>query len=469
MTTTTTDLDAAIDLPVLIAREEARRDRNLHAAAAMTRKLDRRDGNFTVDSEKRRFRTALANADVHDQRVRRFQNILAEKRAAAGITSVREASIYGPGSGNSYFADHVAAAHPAHPDHHAAVRRQQQYARGVSHDVRSGTSEGRRAVRVAETRGRGGIEARSAEVRAMTSGTGSGGAFVTPSYAVEDWATFRTAPPAFAAQATRVDDPGFGMEMLIPAFDAAPTVAAQASENTAVANSSPGGRYLQASLVTLVGELDVSTELMERAGPVGFDTVIGRALTESLASEIDSFVLSSALAGAGTVAGASTFSAAGLWGDLALAGSQMLTTAGTVLEPTHLFAPFASLQWLSAQTDPAGRPLFTPVPSNADSPIVPGPDGRPPVGFTGERVLYTSVFRDGNIPASGANAQLIVAHPAEVFLQVSEPALRVLPETLAQNLETVVQLYAYVGVIVRHPAAVQVVSGAAYPAAPTFS
>ena len=52
---------------------------------------------------------------------------------------------------------------------------------------------------------------------------------------------------------------------------------------------------------------------------------------------------------------------------------------------------------------------------------------------------------------------------------VSEPISRVVPEALANELEVVIQTYCYVGIAVKHANAIQQVSGAAYPAAPSFA
>lgn len=40
-------------------------------------------------------------------------------------------------------------------------------------------------------------------------------------------------------------------------------------------------------------------------------------------------------------------------------------------------------------------------------PII-GTDDATPVGYSGERILTTAVFRDGNIPANGAATQMLV-------------------------------------------------------------
>ncbi|MGI8753901.1 MAG: hypothetical protein ACR2MN_16625 [Acidimicrobiales bacterium] len=246
------------------------------------------------------------------------------------------------------------------------------------------------------------------------------------------------------------------------------SVTQQGAENTAVANVTPTGGYLTANLVTAAGEIDLSQQLLDRAGPESFDQLIHAQLMTQLYTDIDAYCIAQAIAGGGTVTSTGATLIPGLWGDVAKAGANMLTAPGQLRDPTHLFMTPTWHQYATAQVDLQNRPLMTPVPAGADLPIT-SPDGATPVGYTGERILTTAVFRDGNIPAAGANTQMLVAHMPEVFTLVSEPALDVFPETLAGSLSVVARLYAFVGVIVRHTAAVQTVTGTLYPAAPTFA
>jgi hypothetical protein len=84
-------------------------------------------------------------------------------------------------------------------------------------------------------------------------------------------------------------------------------------------------------------------------------------------------------------------------------------------------------------------------------------------------LLSSAVFTDGSIPSSGSNTQILVANMSEVFSLPGEPALRTILETLAEELEVVVQVYALVGVILHHAPAVQVIAGSGYLVAPTFA
>ena len=63
----------------------------------------------------------------------------------------------------------------------------------------------------------------------------------------------------------------------------------------------------------------------------------------------------------------------------------------------------------------------------------------------------------------GANTQVIVARPSEVFTFDGQHVSYSFPEPGAQTLSVVVGLRAYVGVITRFPKAIAAISGGAYP------
>jgi hypothetical protein len=460
-------------LPLLIDREISRRDRAFLDAAEvvandMKSGADIDDG--LDDDRSKRFNRYISRAETHDGRVTRLENIAAEKRAVLKVAVTSEPRTYGPGSRQSYYIDLARAAVPG-PLHREAVERLDRHALEVSHQAGAGTAEGQRAIRTAVTRSRTGTAERDvvqAEVRAMTSGSSSGGAFVTPQYLVSDWATYRTYAPSFLEQTTKVPDAGYGLQMNVPAISSIATVGQQ-TENSGVSDSSPTAGYLTSPLVTFAGEVDVSQLLFDQSSPLGIDEVLYAQLQQDLLTQLDAYALTQAMAGAGTVTGG-TWSIAAFWGDLAKASSQMLTSAGTVLAPTHLFMPPTFYEWATAQVDNQNRPILVPQPSGTVLPIATAPDGQPPVGYTGERILTSSVFTDGNIAtSSGGYAQFVLANAANVFTLTTEPTCRAIPETLANELTVVIQVYAQFGIVVRHAAGVQVVSGAAYPSSPTFS
>ena len=280
---------------------------------------------------------------------------------------------------------------------------------------------------------------------------------------------YRTYPPSLYDQSTKVPDPGWGLTLSVPTFDEPASVAQQIGENQGVTASAPGSEYVTADMIVIVGELDVSQQLWDRTGPVPSDEVFHAALQSHIATQIGAYAVQQALANAGSISGASSFTAAALFQDIADAKAAMETADGVKLPATHLFMAPEIGDWLTAQSDPAGRPLLLPASFGASAlPISTAPDGGPPCGFTGEKLVNLPVFHDGNIPASGSNAQLLVVHAPELFSVTSEVVNRAFPETFASSLSVVVQSYVYVGVLVRHAAAVQVITGDAYPQAPSF-
>lgn len=464
------DLDGT--LPLLIDRERSRRDAALRSAAAVIAAEVRAgrdvDDHLTDKATTKRMVDALHRADVHDEHVRRFEEITAEKRA---LLRVAEPRTYGPSSPNSFYRDVFASSLPGHPDHRAAWARLDQYGRELAYEIDRGTAEGRRAAQALETRRResGGAESQ-AEVRAMTSSSTSGGAFVTPVYLQKDYGLYRTYPPSFWRQSNMVDDPGYGLTLEVPAFTAAASTGQQLGENQGVNDVTPAAAYLTASLVTMSGEVDLSQQLFDRAGPVRADTIIEAQLRQQINTSVDAYLVTQAIANGGTgVTDNSAFSVTDFWGDIAKAQSQMLTAAGVVLPATHVFMQPTFYSWASAQVDGQGRPLMVPTPAGADAPVVPAEDGGPAPGATGYQLLGTPVFRDGNIANSGSNTQIVLAHMPEVFTLVSEPAVRAFPDVLAENLTVIVSMYALCAVIVRHSGAIQVVSGSAYAASPSFA
>jgi hypothetical protein len=464
-------------LPVLIDRERARRDDFLRLQAQVVG--DALAGGTLRDvagplkgAALERFAELEVTAKYHDDNVRRLEEIAAEKRATLNVSVKSEPRVYGPGSPNSYYRDIFSSSLPGLPDHYGAVERLQQYGRELGIEAMAGSPEGRRAQRVAETRGRerqGGPEAAREEWRAMSSGSTSGGAFVTPAYLEDAFGSFNPYPPSFYAQAQQCEDPGYGMEILVPLFTSGGTVAEQLSDNSGIQDTSPTTTYVTANLAMMAGEIEVSQQFFDRAGPLAGDTVIDAQLRLDLLAQLDAYCLGVALGVAGTVSDSTSFSVAELWGDLAKAKSQMLTTAGTLLPATAMFMQPTWYEWAESQVDPNGRPLLLPQPAGTSLPLVPGRNGTAPPGYTGEKLLAVPTFTDGNIPNSGANTQMVVANMGEVFQLTSEPTARAVPETLAEDMTVVIQLYCLVGCLVRHSPAVQVVTGSAYPAAPSFS
>jgi len=324
--------DVETTLPVLIDRERRRRDADLRSAAATLRsRIGPGDVGGRMESDAAgRYSAKLSNAAAHDTRLRRFEEIAAEKRASV---QVREPEVYGPGTGHSFYLDHLhAALGPSDPRCDAATGRLQRHSVGVSRDVRTGNPAGQRALRQAATMGRAEGGPLAPETRAMSSGTA--GAFVTPMFLTDQAALWQSYRPAFYDQTTKIEDPGYGLAMSIPAFGSGAAVSQQVSETAGISNATPTAGYLTANLATAAGEVDMSQQLVDRAGPEGFDQVIHAQLMTQLWTDIDAYVLAQAMATGGTVTSTTAMTVSALWGDVANAGAAMLNAPGQVLDPT---------------------------------------------------------------------------------------------------------------------------------------
>lgn len=462
-------------------------------------------GALTPEQETERgtLRTAITDLDDRIDEVNEKEKRdakLAEVRDRIGVkpnddgttgAKVTEARTYEEGSPNSYYADLARSSMNGFRGHSEAVERLNRHAYEVAVEVRNGTEEGKRAMAQLrnahrtengedarqlerEVRERGNAGAGSGrEVRALSTGTGSGGAFVTPVYLVPDYAPYREAGRAFIDQCHAQILPDYGMSVYVPAVGAAAAVATQGGENTAIATSDPTSGYLQANVNTVAGEVPVSQQLLDRAGPnFSFDVMINDQLMRDLAPKLDAVALAVALAGAGaiTYTDASGFTVVartnpgvgGFYGAVGGAKAAVRSTAGVVQNPTHLFLQPTRWEYISAFSDANGRPIIVPDyagPFNAAG----GGNANGDTGFegaTGYRFNGLPVFQDLNIPAPTTGVdQAIVANLNKLYVWEGAPVPRALPQTNGNNLTVLIQLYEYIAAMALYPLANQAISG----------
>ena len=273
------------------------------------------------------------------------------------------------------------------------------------------------------------------------------------------------------------------MTIYIPAVQSDANVALQETapgtgEGNAVTETDPTTGYLSANLQTEAGQVTISQQLLDRAGPnFAFDQLIFDQLTRDYNRSADQFVLTAALAGAGTVsynasAWALTYpwqSGSGSQGQsfydkVASAKSKIRTGAGVFMDPTHLFVRPERLELMEAATDTLGRPLLTPGYANPYNAAVAGNESGATgyEGDTGYKITGLPIFHDFNIPAINTTGdQAIVGALSEVYVWESQLVPRVIPQTYAQNLQVLLQVYAYLAVIPRYPTALQAINGSA--------
>jgi hypothetical protein len=248
-----------------------------------------------------------------------------------------------------------------------------------------------------------------------------------------------------------------------------------------VSETDPTTGLQGAQIQTVTGQIVMSQQLHDRGftGGGSFDLVMARELRQRLDGVLDVYVLNQVISGGSSVAGASSWAPATqgigpLYQDLAKGREQLTDTAGVRLRPTHVFTTSDLYSFTSRQVDattfrpwvvPAFAPGF-PIASGADDGLQ--SDQRKPKWsrFTGT-VLPGGVlwFTDDNIPASGANTQIIVSSPdqAVVLAESDQPTLSVFPETYASNLGVILNLRTYVAAILRHASGTATITGNAYP------
>jgi hypothetical protein len=378
------------------------------------------------------------------------------------VEVVSEPRVYALDSPHSYFRD---VADLAMGDY-AAEQRLQRHATEVRHTILGSprSAEGRRVLAELREQTRSSNEEahRSEfESRAGSTSSASFGAFVTPQFVVDQWASFRGANRAFTDQTTLLPLPEFGMEVHIPGFVTAASAGVQASgENTAPADVEPTSVDLSTALFDPVGQVNISQQLHDRGfhGGGTYDLIVGQQLKEQLDESVDRYVLQQAIQAGVSVAGsaAATF-LANFYGDVAAARGRVNNTAGTRLRATHVFTTSDLHSYVTRQFDNSGRPLVPPTTN-------PTPIGASDSGWTG-LVLpgLLGWFCDDLIPASGSNTRILVSRPDTIATWEGAPTLRAIPQTLGGQLSVLVQLYQYVASIPRYPSATAYVSGNSYP------
>lgn len=454
---------------------------------------------LTEEQETRRgeLRSAIETVDARIDEVEAEEtraSTLAEKRAGfqaantATVEVTNEPTTYGPDSPNSYFADLARSYSPAWHGHFDAVARLQRASHEAAVEMATGKSEKRRKIEsllreehrgnegaaeriIRETRELG-RSAPSREVRSgMDTTSGSGGSFATPMYFVSEYAPFRQPGRPFIDQCNKQELPDYGMTVYLPHVTGGAGVAAQASQNTGVQETDPTAGYLSANLTTEAGEVTISQQLLDRSGPnFKFDVMVFDQLNRAYAPVVDTFALTTALAGAGAITYTSTSFAlnvangvGGFTSKVGGAKSAIRKASGTVLPSTHLFLAEDRWEYIEAWGDGQGRPVVVPGyggPFNALAAGANDGDAGVVEGFTGYKLAGLPVFTDLSIPAPGTgNDQAIVANLDEVYIYEGSPVTRVLPQTLGSQLSVILQMYSYIAGIVRYPLAVQAISG----------
>jgi hypothetical protein len=416
---------------------------------------------------------------------------------------IDEPGPYGPDSPNSYYADLAAstAARIEVPDllrartsdvdmrHEAVQERLRRHSEDVASAIRKGDAYGKRAKAILSEswREEDPVQHRQRterELRAFTTGGGAtasaagggGAAFVSPAFLLAQRAPYRSPIRTFADQCASFPLPDYGMQVYIPTFTTADKAGEQ-SESATVAETVPATGFEGAAVKTITGQLLISQQFRDRMSPGGgaFDELVSQEMNWRLDEVIGKYVLNQALAGASIISGASAYTEAGFWKDLASARESLSDTAGTRLRATSMFTTTDLYGFVTRQVDKSTeRPIWPPwyataFPLAADTDDFRGPDWPKYARYMGTVMPGDLVWlTDEAIPNYGTTSftQIIVSAPAVamVFCE-GEGVVSVFPETKATELNVLLNCRKYVAAITRHAAGTATIQGAAYAAA----
>ncbi len=181
--------------------------------------------------------------------------------------------------------------------------------------------------------------------------------------------------------------------------------------------------------------------------------------------------ITAALANASTITNSGSPSVGALFADVGKAAAAIATTEGTRLQPTHVMIPSALLHWYTSQLDSSDRPIWSPSPAATLARV--GEVNTRNEGYSGYDIGGMMTFADDNLPNTGASptyASVLVGDlPNGLLVMTGTPIIDLMPEFDPVSLTALIRIRVYCALQVLYEAAVQQITGAAYPAVPTFS
>ena len=377
--------------------------------------------------------------------------------AKAAVTVRSEPRVYADGR-HSFFRD-LAWSATGMAGHEDALARMERARVELDGEIRSGSPEGKMAA-----------DTRLQEKRAQTTGSASGGPFVSPQWLTDLWAGYRYPDRTLADACARQPLGAMGVQVNIPSFTSATTAGQQNSENSSVDQNSPSGVVISANVVTIAAQIPIAQQLFDQGGMtgLGFDQICIAQLRDSIDAQVDLYVWNQISGGItnsnNTITDNSAFSIPNFIKDVAAARESLSDLAGTRLRATHLFSTTDIHGYITRQVDSNNRPIFQPDWAAAPWVGLGAPGDSTGDGWSGIVTTPGNLpwMLDDNIPASGSNAQILVSRPSSVILLESAMIPFAYPETYAPTLSVAVGLRIYTAAVARFPNAHAIISGTAY-------
>ena len=279
---------------------------------------------------------------------------------------------------------------------------------------------------------------------------------------------------AFANLCQRQQLPGGTDSINISKLLTGTATAIQTADNTPVAQVDLTDTFVNAPVRTIAGQEGLAIQLIDQS-PIAFDDVVFRDLVASHAATTDHQVIQGSgingeVLGTINTPNISTIAATsvdikGVYSAIANAVQTIHTTR--FLPPDVIVMHPRRWGWFLSLLDQQQRPLFLPVdnaPMNAAG-ILTDVDSQQVVG----RMHGLPIVTDPNLPVNlgtGNNEDpIFVMRASDLVLFESGIRARVMPETKAQTLTVILQVYSYISyTAARFPQSICQVSGLVAPA-----
>lgn len=315
-----------------------------------------------------------------------------------------------------------------------------------------------------------------AEQRDLSRVDGSGGYAVPPAWLMSQYIGLPRAGRAFANIVQRQPLPGGTDSINIPKVLTGTATGIQTADNTSVVQVDLTDTFINAPVRTIAGQQSLALQLIDQS-PIAFDEVIFNDLTADHDQKLDLQVISgSGLSG--QVLGVLNTPGIGSVACTSLDIKGVYSAISNAIQTVHtkrFASPDAIVMhprrwgWLLSLLDLQNRPLFCPseqAPQNAAGLL----SAVAPESVVG-RVAGLPVVTDANLPTNlgaGANEDpILVVRASDLVLWESGVRARALPETKAQSLTVILQVYSYIAFsAARYPESIVQITGLT---APTWS
>ena len=382
---------------------------------------------------------------------------------------------------NSWYRDLLDISRPS-PRTPAAMERMQQHQAQVDGILRKGgqglDAESSRAYRAARSYARETARHNYAESRDVSTGTSSMGDFAPPLYFLPEYGPYRTYGRTLIDQLKHYPMPDTGMVFNVPLITTPTegvnqTTSTQgAGENTTVATRDMTSTYQTGAVQTIIDNLLVSQQYLDRVGPgIGGDMIVRDDQQRQMNRALNIYAWN-ALFGSGVPEVAYTdtsFEAFKFNQQVHTAKAGVEKTDGTVAYPTHFFTDVDVWETVEGSYDQNNRPYVVPQ-GVAFNPLAVGDDAAVPEGYTGFRFAGLQAFKDqamwvswsGGAASSGQSTyhpSVVGAFDIASYWMEGPPVVRVLPQPYAQQLTVLIQQYNYCAYVPIYLQAIQVIAG----------